>query len=76
MQDAPPSNGQNEASAIGVERIGSASDYWIELRNMAGEWERVGLIFGYTDDQGECAKAIAGLKAANPAREYRCIIAN
>lgn len=46
------------------------------MNNLAGEWERVGLIFGYTDDYDECTKAVAGLKAANPAREYRCVPAN
>lgn len=56
--------------------VGRDSDQWIEKYNMAGEWERTGLIFGYVDDQGECLKAIAGLKQANPAAEYRCIAAN
>ena len=57
-------------------RIGSAQDHWIEMRNMSGEWERTGLIFGYTDDHSECIKAIAGLKAVNFARDYRCVPAN
>lgn len=57
-------------------RVGSASDQWIEMHNLAGDWERTGLIFGYLDDRVECLKAIAGLKAANPAREYRCVDAN
>lgn len=56
--------------------VGSASDQWIEFTNLAGEWEKTGLIFGYVDDRGECEKAIAGLKRANPAREYRCSAAN
>lgn len=61
-----------------VERgsVGSATDQWIEMLNMSGEWERIGLIFGYMDDYSECMKAIAGLKAENFAREYRCSPAN
>lgn len=61
---------------IANEPVGQGRDYWIEYNNMAGEWEKTGLIFGYIDDQGECAKAIAGLKTANPAANYRCTKAN
>ncbi|MDT9600044.1 hypothetical protein [Sphingosinicella rhizophila] len=57
-------------------RVGSDADQWIEMMNMTGEWERVGLIFGYYGDNDECKKAIAGLKLENTAREYRCISAN
>jgi len=57
-------------------RVGQAADHWIEMKNMAGEWERTGLIFGYADDHEECMKAIAGLKKVNYAREYRCTPAN
>ena len=56
--------------------VGADADQWIEFRNMAGEWERTGLIFGYVDDQAECLKAIDGLKRANPAAKYRCTAAN
>ena len=67
-----------EAMFKQVERnqIGSAPDHWIEMKNAIGEWERTGLIFGYTDDYSECIKAIDGLKAVNYAREYRCVPAN
>jgi hypothetical protein len=57
-------------------KVGRSSDQWIEIKNSAGEWERVGLIFGYFDDYDECLKAIAGLKQVNFAREYRCVPAN
>jgi hypothetical protein len=60
-------------------RIGSDADYWIEIRNMVGEWERVGLIFGYVGGNGdheECEKALDGLRRTNPGREYRCTPAN
>lgn len=61
-----------------VERgqIGSDTDQWIEMKNMAGEWEKTGLIFGYNGDNEECLKAIEGLKKVNYAREYRCSPAN
>lgn len=63
---------QHVASA----RVGSDADHWIEMKNMMGEWERTGLIFGYNGDFGECQKAIAGLRQSNDQREYRCIPAN
>jgi hypothetical protein len=56
--------------------VGQDADHWIEYKNMAGEWEKTGLIFGYIGDFDECQKAIAGLKTANPNAEYRCAPAN
>ena len=46
------------------------------MKNMSGEWERVGLIFGYLGDYDECLKAISGLGRENYVREYRCVPAN
>ena len=43
------------------------------MRNVSGQWEKVGLIFGYGDDREECEKAIQGLKQANEARDYLCV---
>lgn len=61
-----------------VERnpVGATEDYWIEMQNGIGEWERTGLIFGYLDSYGECLKAIDGMQASNPDRQYRCVPAN
>ena len=61
---------------VASNRVGGDADNWIEMKNIAGEWERTGLIFGYIGDYDECQKAIAGLKAENYAREYRCVPAN
>ena len=55
------------------EKLGSDTDHWIEMQNMKGEWEKVGLIFGYLGDYDECQNAIAGLKKVNDARNYRCV---
>lgn len=57
-------------------RLGQGADHWIEMKNMTGEWEKTGLIFGYVDDYDECLKAIEGMKRVNYAREYRCTPAN
>lgn len=57
-------------------RVGYSQDHWIEMRNGIGEWERTGLVFGYSDDYGECIKAIEGLQRVNTDREYRCVPAN
>ena len=61
---------------VKTNRVGTDADQWIEMKNLQGEWERVGLVFGYVGDFDECRKAIAGLKAENFAREYRCAPAN
>lgn len=77
-EKAPDPSGDNGlALYLKVHRIGSGADQWIEMKNMAGEWERTGLIFGYaSDDYAECVKAISGMKRINFAREYRCVPAN
>lgn len=61
---------------VQTNRVGQDNDDWIEMKNMAGEWEKTALVFGYIGDYDECVKAIAGLKRANPNREYRCVPAN
>lgn len=57
-------------------QVGRSRDEWVEMKNLAGEWERTALVFGYSDDFEECIKVIAGLKEFNPARDYRCTTAN
>jgi len=57
-------------------KVGGDVDQWIEMQNIDGSWSKTGLIFGYADDEGECEKAIAGLKRVNYARQYRCAQAN
>jgi hypothetical protein len=63
-------------SHVESQSIGGDADQWIEMKNLAGEWERTGLIFGYLGDFEECQKAIEGLAKANTARQYRCVPAN
>lgn len=57
-------------------RVGGGSDQWIEMVTVMGTSERVGLIFGYTNDHQACLEAIAGMQEANPSREYVCTPAN
>lgn len=61
---------------VGGHRIGSDTDYWVEMLNMSGEWEKTVLVFGYTDDFAECQTVAAGLGKVNFARQYRCKPAN
>jgi hypothetical protein len=75
-EEEPVTDFDRLASHVASNKVGRDTDYWIEMRNMAGEWERTGLIFGYVDDYAECLNAVAGLKKVNYAREYRCRPAN
>ncbi len=64
---------------VGKKKIGAGSDYWVQLLNSFNQWENVALVFGYYTGNGtyeECQNMIAGLKRANPGREYRCAPAN
>ena len=56
-------------------QIGSSEDYWLEMLNLAGEWERVALVYGYYDDFSGCSD-IARLLMSDYDRVYRCIPAN
>jgi hypothetical protein len=69
---------QSEAfvSYVDANKMGADTDYWVEMLNMSGEWEKTVLVFGYTDDFAECQTVAAGLKKVNFAREYRCKAAN
>jgi hypothetical protein len=64
---------QHLQDVVAKQKIGSDTDYWIEMQNSAGLWERTGLVFGYNGDLEECEKAIAGMKRVNYARAYRCV---
>lgn len=58
-------------------RVGDDADQWIELKGLSGEWEKVGLIFGYGDDYSACLKAMAALKKDYfRETEFRCVRAN
>ncbi|QJQ32310.1 hypothetical protein GV829_07485 [Sphingomonas lacunae] len=74
--DSAPKGYEAFERDVSQNRLGSQPDTWIEIKNLSGEWEKTGLIFGYVNDYEECQKAIAGLKAENYAREYRCSPAN
>lgn len=64
---------------VGSHRIGNepgkSPDQWLELKNLAGDWEKVALIFAYSDDYEGCTEIAKQLNAAWN-REHRCIPAN
>ena len=57
-------------------QVGNSNDYWLEMKNALGQWERVALVFGYWDDYEGCKDIIRLLGKENYAREYRCVPAN
>jgi len=72
--DKDPS--QKLVEFIDANKVGRDTDHWIEMKNLAGEWEKTVLVFGYIGDYEECQTALAGLKKVNYSREYRCVPAN
>lgn len=56
-------------------QVGSSNDFWLELFNVAGEWERVALVTGYFDDYSGCMD-IARSLTNEFGRQYRCSPAN
>jgi hypothetical protein len=57
-------------------RVGAEQDQWIEMRNLAGEWERTSLFFGHYGAHEACETAIAGIREASVPRENRSTPAN
>lgn len=57
-------------------KVGHSNDYWMEMKNAMGEWERLALVFGYWNDYEGCQDIIEVLGKKNYAREYRCVPAN
>ena len=58
-------------------QIGDSTDHWIEkYSTLANEWQRTGVIFGYSDDYEACEDFIRGLVAQYPTNRYRCVPAN
>ncbi len=71
--------GEEFADYAKSHRVGAASDYMLEMLNLAGEWEPVMFVFGYADSEGsriECQHAADALKKVNFERTYRCVLAN
>ena len=62
-------------AAIRWLQVGHSNDYWMEVKNFEGNWERVALVFGYWDDYEGCQEII-GILGKNYARHYRCVPAN
>ena len=48
--------------------------YWFEMKNVAGEWEKIMLIFGYAGDGdlAACNRIVALAGPENPHRAFRC----
>ncbi len=56
-------------------QVGNSADYWLELQNAFGEWERVALVTGYYDDYSGCMDIARSLQSEF-GRQYRCTPAN
>ena len=56
-------------------QIGSGTDYWLVKRSL-GVDDRVGLIFGYMDDNAGCMDIAQALNKKYPAANYTCQPAN
>ncbi len=55
---------------------GSSKDQWIEKYNALGQWEKVGIVFGFMDDYEFCDDVIKMYMARYPTDRYRCNRAN
>lgn len=60
---------------VASHQVGASNDYWLEVFNLAGEWERVALIYGYFDDYSGCSD-VANALMKEYSRQYRCTPAN
>lgn len=67
---------QRLAKHVRENKIGSSQDFWLVKHNMFGEFERVGLIFGFMDDREFCEEISALYMRKFPADRYSCAPAN
>jgi hypothetical protein len=56
-------------------QVGDGPNYWLELHNMSGDWEKVALVIGYYDDYEGC-QDIASSLHERFGRDYRCSPSN
>jgi hypothetical protein len=56
--------------------IGNGPDYWLEKRSTFGEWDRVGLVFGFGGDAEACASFAEGYMLVFSQAQVRCRPAN
>lgn len=61
---------------VSKNRYWSDADVWLMKHNAFGDWERVALIFGFTDDRSFCDDVAALYMKKYPADRYRCDKAN
>lgn len=61
---------------VSKNRYGSDADVWLVKHNAFGDWERVALIFGFTDDRSFCDDVATLHMKKYPADRYRCDKAN
>ena len=64
-------------SSVSKNKIGRSQDVWLEKQNLlAPQWDKVSLIFGYSDDFSGCTDMAEQLSIKYPRAKYRCIPAN
>uniref|UniRef100_A4X0S4 Uncharacterized protein n=1 Tax=Cereibacter sphaeroides (strain ATCC 17025 / ATH 2.4.3) TaxID=349102 RepID=A4X0S4_CERS5 len=56
----------------------TAEGYWLEMRNIGDEWEKMILVFGYAGagDEAACAEVLRLVAGENLERDYRCVPVN
>lgn len=63
-------------SFVGSHKMGEHPDFWLVKHTMFGDLERVGLIFGFVDDQSFCHEIAALYMQRHPEDRYVCEQAN
>lgn len=46
--------------------------YWFEMKNVAGEWEKMILVFGYAENKASCDFLLSYAQKTSPARMFKC----
>jgi hypothetical protein len=61
---------------VSFAKVGSASDVWVVQKGITGQYNKVGLIFGFVDDYGFCKEIVELYLKRNPASQLSCNLAN
>lgn len=61
---------------VGSNKVGYGQDVWMIKQNAFGQYEKVGLVFGYVDDMEFCSEVATMYNSRYPRARMTCMFAN
>ena len=58
------------------EDLKGSGSYWLEMKNVIGQWDKMILVFGYVDDREPCRLIKEFAEKNAPERQFQCVRAD